>query len=517
MESGSRLRQKRRLVTHMSSDYYAGDLTQARAASKRRARRHGAPAFDRRGARKALAIAPASPALATGRASDGALSRERVARRLLVATDAVMALLAVFAVTMVGADGLAWTALALAPVVIGINKLAGLYDRDHLVLKRSTLDEVPQIAQLSGLGAFVVSLLSPLLVEGSFSSTQALVLWVLSFALIVAGRLAARRMARELAAPERCLLVGDDQDLERLREKLRASGAHAEVVGTLPWPATDRPPSAGLVAQRIRQQCAHRVIIAPGAANAAAVVDLIRTAKASGARVSIRPRMLEAIGSSMEFETLDGMTILGVRSFGLPRSSRLVKRALDLAGALVLLLAMAPVVAAIALAIRLDSRGPVFFRQTRVGREGRTFEIVKFRTMREDAEALKASLASLNDAGGGFFKADRDPRITRVGGLLRKTSIDELPQLWNVVRGEMSLVGPRPLILDEDALVTGLDRARLHLDPGMTGPWQILGSSRIPMREMVSIDYLYVANWSLWADLKILLRTVEHVVARRNR
>jgi lipopolysaccharide/colanic/teichoic acid biosynthesis glycosyltransferase len=129
------------------------------------------------------------------------------------------------------------------------------------------------------------------------------------------------------------------------------------------------------------------------------------------------------------------------------------------------------------------------------------------------AESMKDALRQHNEADG-LFKIEHDPRITAIGRLIRKTSLDELPQLFNVLRGEMSLVGPRPLVLDEDALVFGLDRSRLHLTPGMTGHWQILGSARIPMHEMVGIDYLYVANWSLWTDIKILLRTIPHVVGR---
>jgi lipopolysaccharide/colanic/teichoic acid biosynthesis glycosyltransferase len=132
-----------------------------------------------------------------------------------------------------------------------------------------------------------------------------------------------------------------------------------------------------------------------------------------------------------------------------------------------------------------------------------------------DAETQKEGLRALNEVGDGMFKITADPRVTRVGGWLRRLSLDELPQVLNVLRGEMSLVGPRPLVTDEDAQVIGLDRSRLHLTPGMTGPWQVLGR-RVPMQEMVGIDYLYVSTWSLWADVKLLLRTGRHVLRRGN-
>ena len=140
--------------------------------------------------------------------------------------------------------------------------------------------------------------------------------------------------------------------------------------------------------------------------------------------------------------------------------------------------------------------------------------MLKFRTMVDGADAMKDELRELNEAAG-LFKIEADPRITRLGRLLRRSSLDELPQLFNVIRGNMSLVGPRPLVVDEDERVTGYDRRRLQLTPGMTGRWQILGSARIPLSEMVKIDYLYVANWSLWSDIKILFQTAYFVVLRR--
>ena len=197
-----------------------------------------------------------------------------------------------------------------------------------------------------------------------------------------------------------------------------------------------------------------------------------------------------------------------MRPFGLSRSSQILKRSFDLAGSTLGLLVLSPLLALIAVAIKLDSPGPVFYRQRRIGRNDRDFRIIKFRTMVEDADRRKPTLVPRNDAAPGFFKITDDPRITRVGRWLRRTSLDELPQLLNVLRGDMSLVGPRPLISEEDAKIEGWNRSRLELTPGMTGHWQILGSSRVPLPEMVRIDYLYAVNWSLWSDVKLMLRTV---------
>jgi exopolysaccharide biosynthesis polyprenyl glycosylphosphotransferase len=277
---------------------------------------------------------------------------------------------------------------------------------------------------------------------------------------------------------------------------------------------TDDDLAAEVLGTLVEQDDIHRVVIAPGAADQADVLDLVRAAKALGLRVSLVPRMFEVVGSSVVFDDVEGVTLLGVRRFGLTRSSWLCKRAFDLAGTSFLLVVLAPLIGAIAAAIRLDTRGPVFFHQQRVGRGGCIFRIVKFRTMVVDADRRKAALREQNEAEGLFKIAD-DPRITRVGRVLRRLSLDELPQLWNVLRGEMSLVGPRPLVLEDDRRVEGWYRRRLDLPPGMTGRWQVLGSARIPLREMVKLDYLYAANWSLWSDVKILLRTLAFIVGRR--
>jgi lipopolysaccharide/colanic/teichoic acid biosynthesis glycosyltransferase len=179
-----------------------------------------------------------------------------------------------------------------------------------------------------------------------------------------------------------------------------------------------------------------------------------------------------------------------------------------------MLVLAAPLLLVIAAAILISSHGPVLYRQTRIGWWGRPFAMLKFRTMCDGAHELRSSLEHLNESSGTFKLRD-DPRVTRVGCFLRRTSLDELPQLVNVLRGQMSLVGPRPLVPEEDRLIDGEFRERLRVRPGMTGRWQTLGPIRPPLRQMVVIDCLYVEQWSLWEDLRILARTLVHVARLR--
>jgi lipopolysaccharide/colanic/teichoic acid biosynthesis glycosyltransferase len=198
-----------------------------------------------------------------------------------------------------------------------------------------------------------------------------------------------------------------------------------------------------------------------------------------------------------------------------PRFYAVTKRALDLGLSLLALPIVLPVGLLCVLAIRLESPGPVLFAQQRTGQHGVRFPMFKFRTMVQNAEELKASLQHLNILPPPDFKIPNDPRITRAGGWLRRFSMDELPQLVNVVKGDMSLVGPRPLILEEDQHVLDWRRNRLNLKPGITGLWQVLGRDDIPFEEMVRLDYVYVTTWSLLNDLKLILRTLPAVFRTR--
>jgi lipopolysaccharide/colanic/teichoic acid biosynthesis glycosyltransferase len=269
-----------------------------------------------------------------------------------------------------------------------------------------------------------------------------------------------------------------------------------------------------LDAQRVIVTCPGGIMRELGAETGG--IDLVRIAASLGVFVTVSAGALDRSTPAADMDDLNGMTFVGVAPFGLSPWARWLKRGFDLALASVGTLIVSPVLAAIAVAIKLDSQGPVFFRQVRVGRDGVPFSIIKFRSMVVDAEERKDEVRHLAPVvHDDLFKLGDDPRVTRVGGFLRRSSLDELPQILNVVRGEMSLVGPRPLIEEEDCGIEGLDRGRLFLTPGMTGPWQVL-RRRVSMHEMVGIDYRYVASWSLWLDVKILLRTVLHVVHRRN-
>jgi exopolysaccharide biosynthesis polyprenyl glycosylphosphotransferase len=243
------------------------------------------------------------------------------------------------------------------------------------------------------------------------------------------------------------------------------------------------------------------------------LLDVLRACKKVAVKVSLLPATFSALGPSVEIDDVQGLTVLGINPTVLSRSSRLAKRALDLAGAGLLTLLAVPITLVLALVIKLDSPGPVLFGQERIGQGGRRFRLLKLRTMVADAESRRAALVA-RSKDPGWLHLEHDPRITRVGRLLRLTSLDELPQLWNVLRGDMSLVGPRPLVADEDRMVDEWARGRLDLTPGITGLWQVLGRTSIPFEEMVRLDYLYVTNWSLWGDIRLILRTLPVVLRR---
>jgi exopolysaccharide biosynthesis polyprenyl glycosylphosphotransferase len=232
-------------------------------------------------------------------------------------------------------------------------------------------------------------------------------------------------------------------------------------------------------------------------------------------RISVVPRLFELVTWQSQIEELHGLTVMDIAPPSLDVVSRTVKRALDVVVSAALLILTLPLSVVVAALIKWTSPGPVFFRQDRVGYKGRTFQICKFRTMKVGADEVKIDLRDRNEVDGPLFKLRHDPRVTTVGRLLRTTSLDELPQLINVIRGDMSLVGPRPFVPDESAGIDGWAVRRFEVRPGMTGLWQVSGRNDLPFEELRQLDYSYVASWSLWWDLKILWHTPGSVLRRQ--
>ena len=456
----------------------------------------------------------------TRAAGAGVATRDRVFTVGLIVADVVALALALALAALVGASP-SLGAVALAAAIVVAAGGAGLYDRDELLLRKTTLEEGPRLLAVAGLVTLVALLSEAVTFAAHLGTGEVLVLWSgLTMALVIT-RTAARHALETRVPVERCLLFGSPKDQERLDRALSGNRSPSQLVARVPVERIMSETADGecevnlrALAGLVRWFDAQRIIISAEHAAPGTTLDLLRASKAVGVRLSFLSVVLGAIGHGLVVDDVYGIPLVGVRRFRLRRRQQLLKRAFDVVVGTVVLVLLLPALIAVAVAIRLDSAGPVLFRQRRVGRDGLPFEIVKFRTMVCDAEERKARLRAANESSG-LFKIDDDPRITRLGRLLRKTSIDELPQLLNVLQGDMSLVGPRPLVLDEDEKIVGYDRRRLHLTPGMTGHWQILGSARVPLEEMLRIDYRYVTGWTLWEDVKILLRTVPYVLARR--
>jgi exopolysaccharide biosynthesis polyprenyl glycosylphosphotransferase len=435
---------------------------------------------------------------------------------LLLAADAAAVAAALGIGVQLGTEAPLRPPAILAPVVaIVVAKASGLYARPGRGLGQSTLGEVPRLAQLATLLALLGTLCGSWLIFTPWGVETTATLWASLLVALPLGRALARRLPAAVA-PERCLVIGNPQRSARVRRTIHGlSGGRTLVVG---WITSDQvaPGAEGrdLLREAVAYFHAEHVVVAPDVADSAETVVLIRALEELDLRVTVLPRLLELTSATLTSEVLGGASALDVRRLGLSRSERVAKRAVDVLGAVALLTLLAPLAAVIAPAVALTSPGPILFRQRRIGRDGREFTLWKFRSMVRDAEAHKHALRTRNEADGLFKIAD-DPRVTRVGRFLRRTSLDELPQLLNVLRGEMSLVGPRPLVPEEDGVIAGWHRRRLYMRPGMTGVWQVMGSARVPMHEMVELDNLYVLSWSPWLDVKILLRTLDVVLGRR--
>jgi exopolysaccharide biosynthesis polyprenyl glycosylphosphotransferase len=410
------------------------------------------------------------------------------------------------------------------PIWIVVGKLYGLYEQDEQHTDHSTVDDLVNIFHMTMVGALLsfAVVWAAGLSEPDFR--QLTVFWLLSVCFVTIGRAAARVIAHQSPTfVQRTVIVGAGDVGQTVARKLLQHPEYGvDVVGFVDSEPKERGPGlADLTVlgeleelpEIVRRTGADRVVVAFSRDSHRDLLRLIRSLRGSDVQIDIVPRLYEILGPSARLHSAEGVLLLGLPPLWQSPGMRMLKRGMDLIGACVALLLLLPAFVVIAILIKRDSEGPVFFRQVRMGRADKTFRICKFRTMVVDADIRKSEFENLNihrQSGGDprMFKIRKDPRCTKIGLFLRRYSLDELPQLINVVTGDMSLVGPRPLILEEDRHVEEWARCRLDFKPGMTGPWQVLGASSIPFEEMVRLDYLYITEWSLFNDFKWLWRTV---------
>ncbi len=471
------------------------------------------------------------------------IDRGWLVRRALLLAD-ILALLLAFGVVqfvfvVLKGDSTQFRALtelglfvASIPFWVVAAKIYGLYDRDEERADATTADDLVGVLHVLTIGTwlvFAVASVSDLIYP---YTAKFLVFWGCGITLVTLARACARSLSRRHPAYlQNTVILGAGDVGQLLAVKLRQQpGYKINVLGFIdaspkaPRPELRAVPLLGTLEDLpvlIRSLDIERAIIAFSGDSHEQTLDVMRLLHEFDLRVDIVPRLFELVPPSAEIHMLEGVTLIGLPRPKLGQSSALLKRTLDLVVTVPLLALFSPLLLAISLLIKLDTRGPVLFRQVRMGRGEKPFVILKFRTMVRDAEARKQDVAYLNKharSGGDprMFKIPDDPRLTRVGRVIRRYSLDELPQLFNVLRGDMSLVGPRPLILDEHQFVQDWGLRRLELKPGITGLWQVLGRDAISFEEMVRLDYFYVTTWSLWNDLRLLIRTFA-VIAKGER
>jgi len=424
-----------------------------------------------------------------------------------------------------------WAGLGTIPLWLMVFQYYGVYRREVRRLSVSTFDELPETIGALAVGAWVMFSFLALTSGGNPTGRAIWVFvafaWVLLMVMLPMGR-AFVRIGISFYNPFRTstLVVGAGEvgrslvgRLARHKEYgLRVvgfldTGSLEEYARTRQVQLLGRPSELRSIVDKYGIS---RVIIAFSKTPHPLILGVIHECQEMKVDVSVIPRFFEALSHRVELEDVEGLPMMS-----LPRYSRhgfvmsLAKRLMDLMGTICVSLILTPLLLMVAVLIKLGSPGPVFFRQERMGKDHRRFEMYKFRSMDTGAESQRDELAEMSDTTGPIFKMKDDPRITRVGRVIRRLSIDELPQLINVFKGEMSLVGPRPLPFAEAEACNGTADMRHMVQPGITGLWQIMGRSDIPFEQMVQLDYLYVTNWTLRWDVKIILRTVMAIVRKR--
>jgi exopolysaccharide biosynthesis polyprenyl glycosylphosphotransferase len=479
----------------------------------------------------ALGAAAPATALQSGRLQAGgarrSVARRRGMRRALVAADTI-ALAAAFTVTeWLEGTGVGELPLALLVVPGCLATLAGyrLYDRDRLRTDHSTADELLPLATAVAVATFALQAAAWTLAWSTPNRAWLVVFWAAACVTVAIGRAGTRTVLRRLGAHrERAVIVGAG-DVGQLvaRKFVQHPEYGVDLAGFVDdAPRTPRddlgeltvlgPPAA--LRRIVAEHSVDRVIIAFSNDRHESMLELVRSLEPTPIRTDIVPRLYEALGPAAFLDAIEGIPVVSLTAPTYDRLALRAKRAIDVVGAAIGLLLAAPFFAFAAWRIRRESPGPVFFRQIRLGKEMREITVLKFRTMRTDVDVnahrayIETTMRSVvAPEQSGLYKLDQDSAMTPVGRWLRKTSLDELPQLLNVLRGEMSLVGPRPCLHYETQMFAPHHFARFRVAPGMTGLWQVTARARSTFKEALEMDVLYATSWSLRLDLRLLLRT----------
>jgi exopolysaccharide biosynthesis polyprenyl glycosylphosphotransferase len=426
--------------------------------------------------------------------------RDALRRRMLALADVGTSVVAILVATS-SVSELGW-AFAAIPVWILSAKLFGLYDRDHRALRHLTIDELPSLAGWVASGVIAVALALDIAGAESPPEWRLLLAWAVAVLAAVILRAIARWAWRRVTAPEATIIVGNGALASSIRRKLELfPDMHLSLVGH-PQPAHGGNEREGLA------EAADRLVVASERIDPDMVEQLAASCREHQTKLSVISPLRGRSGPLARLSQVADLPVIELDTWDVSRSTMMLKRAFDVIVSAGLLTLLSPLFPLIALAIRLDSRGPVFFSQRRAGLGGSPFRMYKFRTMAWDAEERLGEVVSLDDLIEPMFKLRRDPRVTRFGRFLRRLSLDELPQLFNVLKGDMSLVGPRP---EELLLVERYGpehRFRLEVKPGITGPMQVCGRGELTFAERLAVEHDYIEHMSLARDLRILLLTL---------
>jgi exopolysaccharide biosynthesis polyprenyl glycosylphosphotransferase len=429
--------------------------------------------------------------------------RDSLRRRMLATADLLAAGTATLALASTTAEAV-WS-LAVLPVWVVLAKLFGLYDRDQMVIRHLTFDELPRIAAWAAAGTAGLGALLYVVPVPPFTVAHATVIWFAVMALAAFLRGGARWLWRRITARERTCVVGNGELANSARRKIELfDDMHLELVDV-----DDALPHRGENGDaKVLVRLVDRIIVATEQIDIDWIGQLAAACRGHGVKLSVVSPLRGRAGAVPRLSEVADLPVLEYDTRNVSRSTMLMKRVFDVAAALLLLIVTAPLLPIIALAIKVDSRGPLFFVQTRAGLGGIPFRVYKFRTMRDGADQMLEELIQLDDLPEPAFKFRRDPRVTRVGRVLRRLSLDELPQLVNVLKGDMSIVGPRPEQIELVRRYRPEHRFRLAVKPGITGSMQVFGRGALSFPERLAVELDYVENLSLSRDIRILFQTL---------